>query len=193
MRASPCKTPPANRRTGTENPYLHQSAIAAFVYAADFVANTIPETSIVDGNARHPLLFPPLPRQARRKCLIRPQVIPEHPVACRRPQRVQAAIHRPADGQTRWNRDDRPSDSIDAKPNRKGKTGMEQRIVGFHMDDEHHWVADLQCGHTRHVRHDPPWQMRPWVITPEGRESRLGAVLQCKECDRRRQGTAGPI
>jgi uncharacterized protein DUF3565 len=59
-----------------------------------------------------------------------------------------------------------------------------RHIVGFHQDEEKHWVAELECGHTQHVRHDPPWQLRPWVITPEGRQSFLGATLNCVECDR---------
>ena len=56
------------------------------------------------------------------------------------------------------------------------------KIVGFHQDEEHHWVADLECGHTQHVRHDPPWQVRTWVTTPEGRASRLGTELECVKC-----------
>jgi hypothetical protein len=32
------------------------------------------------------------------------------------------------------------------------------------------------------VRHDPPWQSRPWVTTPEGRASRIGAELACAKC-----------
>ena len=58
-----------------------------------------------------------------------------------------------------------------------------RRIVGFHQDDERHWVADLECGHSQHVRHDPPWQVRPWVVTVEGRNARLGATLECRLCD----------
>jgi hypothetical protein len=60
---------------------------------------------------------------------------------------------------------------------------MDRRIVDFHQDNEGHWVADLECGHTQHVRHDPPWMNRPWVITPEGRASRLGTVLNCLKCE----------
>jgi hypothetical protein len=60
---------------------------------------------------------------------------------------------------------------------------MDKRIVGFHEDDEHHWVAELECGHNQHVRHDPPWANRPWVVTRESRESALGRVLNCKKCD----------
>ena len=61
---------------------------------------------------------------------------------------------------------------------------MKQPIVGFHKDEENDWVADLACGHTQHVRHDPPWQLRPWVITEEGRQEYIGHKLECKICDR---------
>jgi len=60
---------------------------------------------------------------------------------------------------------------------------MDRRIVGFHQDDELHWVARLECGHNQHVRHDPPWIDRAWVTTAEGRARMLGAVLSCKKCD----------
>ena len=60
---------------------------------------------------------------------------------------------------------------------------MDRRIVGFHTDEEGHWVADLECGHTQHLRHTPPWQNRPWVTTAEGRAEHLGTVLACRKCD----------
>jgi len=60
---------------------------------------------------------------------------------------------------------------------------MQQAIVGFHLDEENHWVADLACGHTQHVRHDPPWQNRPWVLTGQGRKEKLGVMLECKKCE----------
>ncbi len=60
---------------------------------------------------------------------------------------------------------------------------MERRIVGFHQDEKGDWVAELECGHGQHVRHDPPWQVRPWVITPEGRAARIGMPLGCRLCD----------
>jgi len=43
-------------------------------------------------------------------------------------------------------------------------------------------VADLACGHTQHVRHDPPWQNRAWVTSAEGRKAFVGAFLECKAC-----------
>jgi hypothetical protein len=60
---------------------------------------------------------------------------------------------------------------------------MKQPIVGYHLDDEGSWVAELACGHGQHVRHDPPWQVRPWTTSPEGRASFLGFELECVECD----------
>lgn len=57
-----------------------------------------------------------------------------------------------------------------------------RRIKGFHQDDEAHWVAELECGHGQHVRHDPPWTRRPWVLTEEGRRARLGLALVCEKC-----------
>jgi Protein of unknown function (DUF3565) len=62
------------------------------------------------------------------------------------------------------------------------KLGVERRIVGYHRDQEGHWVADLECGHTQHVRHEPPWQNRPWVVTEAGRTGRLGTMLSCRLC-----------
>ena len=60
---------------------------------------------------------------------------------------------------------------------------MNQKIKAFHLDEENHWVADLECGHAQHVRHDPPWMERPWVTTKEGRATRLGTELNCVRCD----------
>lgn len=60
---------------------------------------------------------------------------------------------------------------------------MLRRIVGFHQDEQGDWVADLACGHGQHVRHEPPWRQRPWVLTQEGRNSHLGWELNCTRCD----------
>lgn len=60
---------------------------------------------------------------------------------------------------------------------------MRQAITGYHQDDEGHWVAELACGHFQHVRHNPPWIMRRWVITAAGRARMLGHLLRCKKCD----------
>lgn len=60
---------------------------------------------------------------------------------------------------------------------------MQQPITGFHLDEHDDWVAELACGHFQHVRHNPPWTMRPWVLTEEGRAGALGWRLECKKCD----------
>ena len=60
---------------------------------------------------------------------------------------------------------------------------MMRRIVGFDLDDEGHWRAELDCGHFQHVRHKPPLITREWVLTEEGRREKLGVELDCKKCE----------
>jgi tellurite resistance-related uncharacterized protein len=60
---------------------------------------------------------------------------------------------------------------------------MERPITGFRTDAEGDWVAELSCGHPQHVRHRPPFTLRPWVTTEEGRRSRIGMPLECVRCD----------
>lgn len=57
-----------------------------------------------------------------------------------------------------------------------------QPIVGYHRDDEGDWVAELACGHNQHVRHNPPWNNRPWTETQVGRQSMIGQQLGCRKC-----------
>ena len=54
--------------------------------------------------------------------------------------------------------------------------------MDFHPDEHGDWVADLECGHGQHVRHNPPWVSREWVTTPEGRRAHIGNLLECKSC-----------
>jgi hypothetical protein len=60
---------------------------------------------------------------------------------------------------------------------------MQQQIIGYHQDKELDWVARLACGHFQHVRHNPPFINRPWVVSLAGRSSMLGYELSCKKCD----------
>jgi uncharacterized protein len=57
-------------------------------------------------------------------------------------------------------------------------------ITGFHLDEAGDWVAELACGHGQHMRHQPPWQQRPWVLDPEQRGARVGGAIECPLCDR---------
>lgn len=61
---------------------------------------------------------------------------------------------------------------------------MKRAIEAFHQDTFGDWVADLGCGHGQHVRHQPPFRMREWVLTAEGRATFLGVELDCVRCDR---------
>jgi hypothetical protein len=60
----------------------------------------------------------------------------------------------------------------------------ERRIRSFRQDEHGDFIAVLECGHTQHVRHRPPWQVREWVTTEAGRNQKLGASLECPECER---------
>jgi len=60
---------------------------------------------------------------------------------------------------------------------------MQRKITGYHLDEFDDWVAELECHHGQHVRHNPPFVNRPWVITEEGRANKLGETLACKKCD----------
>lgn len=60
---------------------------------------------------------------------------------------------------------------------------MERSIVGFHQDEQGDWVAELDCYHGQHTRHNPPFFNRPWTQSEEGRASMLGTKLDCLRCD----------
>jgi len=61
-------------------------------------------------------------------------------------------------------------------------------------------VAELSCLHSQHIRHQPPFQLRPWVSSAEGRAARVGTAIDCFQCARaelpdglRLVRTAGPF
>jgi tellurite resistance-related uncharacterized protein len=60
---------------------------------------------------------------------------------------------------------------------------MQRTITGFHRDADGEWVAELECGHGQHVRHAPPWQLRPWVESAAGRADKIGSQLDCRACE----------
>ncbi|MCP2076267.1 UNVERIFIED_ORG: hypothetical protein J2Y77_005703 [Pseudomonas lini] len=55
-------------------------------------------------------------------------------------------------------------------------------VTGFHQDEDGHWVAELSCGHTQHLRHQPPWQSRAWVLDPAQRLEKIGQSFDCGWC-----------
>ena len=61
---------------------------------------------------------------------------------------------------------------------------MQRQITDFRQDADGDWIADLDCGHHRHVRHNPPWESHPWVLEAGSRRAHLGGFLECGLCDR---------
>jgi len=55
-------------------------------------------------------------------------------------------------------------------------------ITGFRQDEDGHWIAELSCGHTQHLRHQPPWQSRPWVLDAQARQEKIGQSFRCGWC-----------
>jgi uncharacterized protein DUF3565 len=60
---------------------------------------------------------------------------------------------------------------------------VQRAIVGFDQDAHGDWIAELACGHRRHVRHRPPFELRPWVVDGDARRARLGTRIDCGLCD----------
>jgi hypothetical protein len=69
---------------------------------------------------------------------------------------------------------------------------MEQIITRWTLDEEGEWVAHLACGHRQHVRHNPPFQECPWVLTAGSRARWVGRPLECRLCDEEEQGGERP-
>jgi tellurite methyltransferase len=57
-------------------------------------------------------------------------------------------------------------------------------VVGFHQETDGNWVAELSCWHKQHVRHQPPFQERAWVLDSKGRADRVGSPIDCSLCER---------
>ena len=59
-----------------------------------------------------------------------------------------------------------------------------RRILGFARDADGDWVARLDCGHRRHIRHRPPLADYPWIADAAGRAGKIGAEIECERCAR---------
>lgn len=69
---------------------------------------------------------------------------------------------------------------------------MQRRITGFFKNERDRWTARLDCGHTRTIRHNPPWVNRRWVLREDSRRRRIGSPLNCKACDQDSEQSAEP-
>jgi hypothetical protein len=73
----------------------------------------------------------------------------------------------------------------ESDPSADGRPSDEPvRLLDFRQDEDGHWVAVLSCGHTQHLRHQPPWQDRAWVLDPIKREGQRGQLFACGWCQR---------
>lgn len=62
---------------------------------------------------------------------------------------------------------------------------MQRRILGFFQEAPNEWVVSLDCGHRRHLRHEPPRETRPELCEPEARQKLLGELIDCGRCQQR--------
>jgi tellurite methyltransferase len=59
-----------------------------------------------------------------------------------------------------------------------------RKMLSFAPDGDA-WVATLDCGHRRHIRHRPPLSSAPWIEHAEGREAHIGQWIECGRCAQR--------
>ncbi|MFJ4141254.1 DUF3565 domain-containing protein [Pseudomonas sp. NPDC089734] len=73
--------------------------------------------------------------------------------------------------------------SPESERNSDRRTELENStVIDFRQDEDGHWIAVLSCGHTQHLRHQPPWQSRAWVLDPEQRKRKTGQGFHCGWC-----------
>ncbi|MGA3798036.1 DUF3565 domain-containing protein [Pseudomonas fluorescens] len=77
---------------------------------------------------------------------------------------------------------ERPSLAKQSSESEHNPDRRDSTITGFHQDEDGHWVAELSCGHTQHLRHQPPWQSRAWVMDPAQRQEKIGQPFDCGWC-----------
>jgi hypothetical protein len=71
----------------------------------------------------------------------------------------------------------------ESEPGPDGRASVARaQLIDFAQDADGHWQAILSCGHTQHLRHQPPWQNRAWVLDAKQRASRLGLPFPCGWC-----------
>jgi hypothetical protein len=71
----------------------------------------------------------------------------------------------------------------ESEPGPDGRASVARaQLIDFAQDADGHWLAILSCGHTQHLRHQPPWQNRAWVLDAQQRTARLGQPFACGWC-----------
>ncbi|MCZ4321293.1 DUF3565 domain-containing protein [Pseudomonas anguilliseptica] len=76
-----------------------------------------------------------------------------------------------------------PKGTRESEPDTDGRpSAASVRVLDFRQDEHGHWVAVLSCGHTQHLRHQPPWQNRAWVLDAQQRQAHLGEPFLCGWC-----------
>ena len=61
---------------------------------------------------------------------------------------------------------------------------MRRRINGFVRDEHGDWIARLDCHHSQHIRHQPPFRDAPWIHDDDAHAERVATLLDCPLCDR---------
>ena len=57
-----------------------------------------------------------------------------------------------------------------------------RKIVHLEIDGPSALIASLACGHRRHIRHQPPTSLYPWVLDETARQAKLGQDIECLRC-----------
>ena len=72
-------------------------------------------------------------------------------------------LRKDGNGTFRWVEAVNDVDTAEARVRRlcAESQGTMRKIVDFHLDENLDWVAELECGHEQHVRHNPPFYPRP--------------------------------
>ncbi|MBX8502282.1 DUF3565 domain-containing protein [Pseudomonas cichorii] len=73
--------------------------------------------------------------------------------------------------------------SLESERNSDRRPRLENStVIDFRQDEDDHWIVVLSCGHTQHLRHQPPWQSRAWVLDPQQRQQKIGQGFRCGWC-----------
>lgn len=60
--------------------------------------------------------------------------------------------------------------------------GIARSMLAIELDEGGEWIAWLDCGHRRHLRHRPPLSSMPWLLDAAARAARVGQRIECGRC-----------